>query len=106
MTSPSHIVRKKKEHSGHITSEWLGAEGRIYIPPHRLDENRFRFWNRQSPIGALLFSFVSGLTVGGCLALFVRGRNGGRRVIPDMCETDEPFRVPREVAPCLDSMVA
>jgi hypothetical protein len=74
MTNLLHIVRKEKETPDQFKPEWLGAEARVGVPLRQLDGNRFRFRGRRLPAGLLLLSFVSGLTIDGCVVSLIRGR--------------------------------
>lgn len=76
MLSQSCIVREKQDGPSQIKSEWLGAEARVHLPPRTLAGNRFMLWSRRLSVRTLLFSFSSGLAVGGCLALFACGQFG------------------------------
>ena len=103
MTSLLHIACGEKEAPGQIKSEWLGAESSVYIiPPHRLVRNRLMLQSRRLRIAVLLFSLCSGLAMGSCLTLFARGRFGSRHRRIGFGKRGEPFRVSREVTPCLE----
>jgi hypothetical protein len=99
MTSLQPIVRGEKETSGHVKSEWLGAEARIHISPHRLAGNRLMLRTRRLRIAALLLSFCSGIATGSCLALVVCSRFGSRDRRVGYGKRAEPFKVSREAAP-------
>lgn len=102
MTSPTvHMVREKKDVLGQIKSEWLGAETRVHLPPRTLAGNRSMRWSRQVSVRILLLSFSCGLAMGGCLALFARGRFRSRHRRVGHGRRGESFRASREVAPCL-----
>lgn len=102
MTSLQPIVRGEKETSGQVKPEWLGAEARIHISPHRLAGNRLMLRTRRLRIAALLLSFCSGIATGSCLALVVCGRFGSHDCRVGYGKRAEPFKVSREAAPCLD----
>ena len=72
------IGREAKEVPRQIKSEWLGAEARVHLPPRLLAGNRFMLWSRRLSVRILLFSFSSGLAMGGCLAFFACGHFGSR----------------------------
>ena len=76
------FLRKEKEVPGQIKAEWLGVEARVHLPPRML-ARKFIDRRRHSSIGRILFSFLSGIAMGGFLAFFVtRGEAGS--VIPGM----------------------
>lgn len=102
MFSPSAIVREMKAEPGQIKSEWLGAEARVHLAPRTLAGNRFILWSRGLPVPILMFSFLSGLVMGGYLAFFARGQLGSRYRCVRYGKRGEPFRVSREVTPCLE----
>jgi hypothetical protein len=54
------------------------------------------------PVPILMFSFLSGLVMGGYLAVFARGQLGSRHCRVRYGKRGEPFRVSREVTPCLE----
>lgn len=98
MTSLQHIVSEEKKTPDQIKSKWLGAEARVGVPLRRLDGNRFRFRGRRPPTGPLLLSFVSGLTIGGCFVLFIRGRDRSRLRLAGHDHSGESSNVSTEVA--------
>ena len=102
MFSPSAIVREMKEDPGQIKSEWLGAEARVHLAPRTLAGNRFMLWSRGLSVPILIFSFLSGLAMGGYLAFFARSQFGSRHRRVGYGKRGEPFRVSREVTPCLE----
>lgn len=102
MFSPSAIVREMKEDPGQIKSEWLGAEARVHLAPRTLARNRFMLWSRGLSVPILIFSFLSGLAMGSYLAFLARGQFGNRHRRVGYGKRGEPFRVSREVAPCLE----
>jgi len=89
-----------------FTSEWLGAEARVYLPSRTLNGNRLALSGQRFQVVSLMASFLSGLVLGGGFALFVRDREGGRRRHVLDNEQSEPFKVSTEVTPCLDPLVA
>lgn len=102
MFSPSAIVREMKEDPGQIKSEWLGAEARVHLAPRTLVGNRFMLWRRGLSVPILIFSFLSGLAMGGYLAFFAHGQFGSHHRRVGYGKRGEPFRVSREVTPCLE----
>jgi hypothetical protein len=100
--SPLWTNRDTKEVPRQIKSEWLGAETHVYLPPRMLMGNRFMRWSWWLSVRSLLFSFSSGLAMGGCLALFACGHFGTRHRPVGHGKRGEPFRGSREVTPCLD----
>ncbi len=102
MTGPLEIVRQNHDASEQIMSGWLGAEASVRPHPRELARSRFVFWGRRLSARMLHFSFLSGLAMGGCLALLVCGRFGSRHRHIGHGDRGEPVRVPTEVVPCLD----
>ena len=102
MFSPSTIVREIKEDPGQIKSEWLGAEARVHLAPRTLAGNRFMLWSRGLSAPILILSFLSGLAMGSYLAFFARGQFGSCHRRFGYGYRGEPFRVSREVTPCLE----
>jgi hypothetical protein len=102
MFSSSAIVREMKEGPGQIKSQWLGAEARVHLAPRTLVGNRFMLWRRGLSIPILIFSFLSGLAMGGSVAFFARSQFGSRHRHVGYGKRGEPFRVSREVTPCLE----
>lgn len=102
MRSPLCIVREKKEFPSQINSEWLGAEARVHLPARTLVGNRFMLWSWWLSVRSLLFSFSSGLAMGGCLAFFAYGHFGTRHLPVGHGKTREVSlpRGSREVTPC------
>lgn len=71
ITDQLRIARGEKEVPGDIKPEWLGPETRVYPFPRALAGNR-RIDRRQwYSAGKLLVSFLSGIVMGGCVAVFV-----------------------------------
>jgi len=102
MFSPSAIVREMTEDPGQIKSRWLGVETRVHLAPRTLVGNRFMLWIRGLSVPILIFSFLSGLAMGGYLAFFARSQFGSRHRRVGYGKRGEPFRVSREVTPCLE----
>ena len=102
MFSPSAIVREMKDDPGQIKSEWLGAEASVHLAPRTLAGNRFMLWSRGLSVPILIISCLSGLAMGGYLAFFARSQFGNRRRRVRYGKRGEPFRVSREVTPCLE----
>jgi hypothetical protein len=102
MFSPSAIVREMKDDPGQIKSQWLGAEARVHLAPRTLVGNRFMLWSRGLSVPILIFSFLSGLAIGGYLVFFARGQFESRHRRVGFGKRGEPFRVSREVTPCLE----
>ena len=101
MTSLLHVARGEKEAPEQIKPEWLGAEARTHISPHRLAGNRLMLRTRRLRIAGMLFSLCAGIAMGSLLTLFARGQFGSR-YSRRISKRGEPFRVSGEVAPCLD----
>ena len=102
MFSASAIVCEMKEDPGQIKSEWLGAEARVHLAPRTLLGNRFVLWSRGLSVPILIISCLSGLAMGGYLAFFARGQFGSRHRRIGFGKRGEPFRVSRELTPCLE----
>ena len=102
MTSLLHIACGEKEAPGQIKSAWLGAEARVHLAPRTLPGNRFVLWSRGLSVPILIISCLSGLAMGGYLAFFARGQFGSRHRRIGFGKRGEPFRVSREVTPCLE----
>ena len=103
MFSSSAIFCEMKEDPGQIKSEWLGAEARVHLAPRTLPGKRFMLWSRGLSVPILIFSFLSGLAIGGYLPFFARGQFERRhRLVGFGKKIGEPFRVSREVTPCLE----
>jgi hypothetical protein len=100
--SPLWIDRETKEVPCQIKSEWLGAETHVYLPPRMSVGNRFMLWSRWLSVRSLLFSFSSGLAMGGCLALFAWGHFGTHHRPVGHGKRSDPFGGSREVTPCLE----
>ncbi len=96
MTSLQPFVRGEKETSDQVKSEWLGAEARIHISPHRLAGNRLMLRTRRLRVAALLLSFCSGVAMGSCLALLVCSRIGSPDGRVGYGKRAEPLKVSRE----------
>jgi len=106
MTSPMRVACMEKVAPDRSTSEWLGAEARVYFPSRTLNRNRLALSERRFQVVVLMASFLSGLILGGGFALFFRDRKGARRRHVRDSEQSEPFKVSTEVTPCLDLLVA
>ena len=102
MYSPSAIIREMKEDPGQIKSEWLGAEARVHLAPRTLLGNRFMLWSRRLSVPILIFSFLSGPAMGGYLTFLARGQLGSQHRRVGYGKRVEPFRVSREMTPCLE----
>jgi len=61
---------EKKEASRQIRSEWLGAEAQVNVPLQTRSGSRLLWRYRWDAPNGILFSFLSGLAMGGCLAIF------------------------------------
>ena len=92
MFMPSATVREMIADPGQIKSAWLGAEACVHLAPRTLAGNRFMLWSRGLPGSILMFSFLSGLVIGGYLAVFARGQLGSRH-----CRVEYG-----KVTPCLE----
>ncbi|BCA56177.1 hypothetical protein W02_33170 [Nitrospira sp. KM1] len=62
-------VSEIQEDSGHFQLDWLGAEASVHILPHRQSAFQYIQSNWISK-GKFLTVFISGLAMGGWLALF------------------------------------
>jgi hypothetical protein len=87
--TPSSKMLERKEFPQEIRSEWLGVEARVHLPPRVLADNRLINSRRWYAVGGLLFSFMSGIAMGGCLALFVTRVEAGP-VMSDMVKAMNP----------------
>jgi hypothetical protein len=85
----SSMMHGRKEVPDQIRSEWLGVEARVHLPPRVLADNRLSSQRRRYAVGGLLFSFLSGIAMGGCLTLFVTRVEAGP-VISDMVKAMNP----------------
>jgi len=63
----------KQEVSRQIRSEWLGAEAQVNVSPRTRSGNRFLWRHRWDVPDGFLLSFLSGLAMGGCLAILAAG---------------------------------
>jgi hypothetical protein len=89
IATPQSMMRERKEVPDQIKSEWLGVEARVHLPPRVLADNCLINSRRWYAVGGLLFSFLSGIAMGGCLALFVSRVEAGP-VMPDMVKAMNP----------------
>lgn len=71
ITDQLRIARGEKEVPGDIKPEWLGPETRVYPFPRALAGNRRIDRHQWHSAGKLLVSFLSGIVMGGCVAVFV-----------------------------------
>jgi len=71
ITDQLRIARGKKEVLSDIKPEWLGPETRVYPFPRALVGSRLIDRRQWYSTGKLLVSFLSGIVMGGCLAVFV-----------------------------------
>lgn len=77
ITDQSRIARGENEVPGDIKPEWLGPETRVYPFPRALAGNRQIDRRQWYSAGKLLLSFLSGIVMGGCVAVLVtRGADG------------------------------
>ena len=106
MFRPAAIIHEMSEDPCQIKAEWLGAEARVHLAPRTPAGNRFMLWSRKLSVPILIISCLSGIAMGGYLAFFARGQFGDRHRRGGYGKRDEPFRVSRKMAPCLESSVA
>lgn len=71
------MMRERKAVPDQIRSEWLGVEARVHLPQSVLADNHLIDSRRRYAVGGLLISFLSGIAMGGCLALFVTRAEAG-----------------------------